>query len=79
MQLIEPPRLCPAVSGTPKMGTWVNTRPNPREDVQHMKMIRKTSLTLAAAILSVGAIGISVPAHADTNWPCGACLRTGHR
>ncbi len=44
-----------------------------------MKMIRKTSLTLAAAILSVGAIGISVPAHADTNWPCGACLRAGHR
>ena len=61
------------------MGTWENTRPNPREDVQHMKMMRKASLTLAAAMVSVGAIGISVPAHADTNWPCAACLRTGHR
>jgi hypothetical protein len=66
------------VSATPKMGTGEH-EPNPREDVQHMKMMRKASLTLAAAMVSVGAIGISVPAHADTNWPCSACLRTGHR
>ena len=44
-----------------------------------MKMMRKASLTLVAAILSVGAIGISVPAHADTNWPCSACFAAGRR
>ena len=52
----------------------------PREDVRHMNMMRKAALTLAAAILGVGAIGISVPAQAmDTNWPCAGCLTTGHR
>jgi hypothetical protein len=45
-----------------------------------MNMMRKATLTLVAAILGVGAIGISVPAHAmDTNWPCAGCLTTGHR
>jgi hypothetical protein len=42
-----------------------------------MKMMRNAALTLAAAVLSVGAIGISAPAHADTNWPCSACFGAG--
>jgi hypothetical protein len=42
-----------------------------------MKMMRKATLTLVAAVLSVGAIGISAPAHADTNWPCAACFTVG--
>ena len=62
------------------MGTWVNTRPNPREDVQLMKMMRKVALTLAAAVLGVGVIGITAPAQAmDTNWPCQGCLRAPGR
>ena len=30
--------------------------------------------------LSVGAVGITSPAHAayDTNWPCAACLTVSH-
>ena len=45
--------------------------------MQLMKTMRKAALTLALAVLSVGAIGISVPAHADTNWPCSACFTVG--
>jgi hypothetical protein len=45
-----------------------------------MKMMRKVALTLATAVLSVGAIGIMAPAHAyDTNWPCPGCAKVGHR
>jgi hypothetical protein len=41
-----------------------------------MNMMRKVALTLAAAVLGVGALGITAPAHAlDTNWPCAGCLR----
>lgn len=40
-----------------------------------MNMMRKAALTLAAAVLSVGAVGITAPAHAyDTNWPCQGCF-----
>jgi hypothetical protein len=42
-----------------------------------MKMMRKATLTLVATVLSVGAIGISAPAHADTNWPCATCITVG--
>ncbi len=39
-----------------------------------MKTMRKVALTLATAVLSVGALGITAPAHAiDTNWPCAGC------
>jgi hypothetical protein len=44
-----------------------------------MNMMRKAALTLAAAVLGVGAIGITAPAHADTNWPCSACFRAAGR
>ncbi|HEX3929778.1 MAG TPA: hypothetical protein VHW64_03685 [Nocardioides sp.] len=46
-----------------------------------MKMMRKVAVTLAAAALSVGVLGITAPAahapaHAlDTNWPCAGCLK----
>jgi hypothetical protein len=41
-----------------------------------MKTMRKVALTLAAALLSVGALGITAPAHAlDSNWPCAGCLK----
>jgi hypothetical protein len=43
-----------------------------------MKMMRKVALTLITAVLSVGALGITVPAHAyDTNWPCQGCKVAG--
>ena len=45
-----------------------------------MNTMRKVTLTLAAAALSVGALGITAPAHAyDTNWPCAGCAKPGHR
>jgi hypothetical protein len=44
-----------------------------------MNRMRKAALTLVAALLSVGALGIAAPAHAmDTNWPCPGCM-AGHR
>jgi hypothetical protein len=42
-----------------------------------MNMMRKAALTLVATMLGVGALGISAPAHADTNWPCSACFGSG--
>jgi len=42
-----------------------------------MNRMRKAALTLVAALLSVGALGIAAPAHADTNWPCSACFTVG--
>jgi hypothetical protein len=44
-----------------------------------MNMMRKVALAVAAAVVGVGMIGISAPAHAyDTNWPCAGCARAGH-
>lgn len=41
-----------------------------------MKTMRKVTLTLAAAALSVGALSVMAPAHAmDTNWPCQGCAK----
>ncbi len=41
-----------------------------------MKTMRKVALTLATAVLGVGVVGITVPAHAlDTNWPCAGCVK----
>ena len=80
MQLFEPPPLCRAVRRTPRMGTWETRRLYPGRMCKLMNMMRKAALTLAAAVLGVGAVGISVPAHAlDTNWPCAGCLRAGGR
>jgi hypothetical protein len=43
-----------------------------------MNTMRKLALTLAAAVLGVGALGITAPAQAlDTNWPCSGCLKAG--
>jgi len=62
----------------PENGDQVATRPV-REDVQLMNMMRKVALAVAAAVVGVGMIGISAPAHAyDTNWPCAGCARAGH-
>lgn len=44
-----------------------------------MNRMRKVALALAAAVFSVGAIGIAAPAQAlDTNWPCQGCFQSGH-
>jgi hypothetical protein len=41
-----------------------------------MKTMRKVAVTLASAVLGLGVLGISAPAHAyDTNWPCSGCLK----
>ena len=39
-----------------------------------MKLFRRAGLALVAAVLSTGAVGLTAPAHADTQWPCGGCL-----
>lgn len=36
-----------------------------------MNIVRKIAVTVAAATLSVGLVGLSSPAHADTSWGCG--------
>lgn len=33
-----------------------------------MKIARKVAVAVTAALLSVGLVGISAPAHADTYW-----------
>ena len=35
---------------------------------QRMKIARKAAVAVVAALLSVGLLGISAPAHADTAW-----------
>jgi hypothetical protein len=40
-----------------------------------MNNMRKLGLAVVAALLSIGAVGISAPAHADTTWGCKTCLR----
>jgi len=43
-----------------------------------MKNLRKLGLALITALLGVGALGVTVPAHAvDTSWGCPAC-KTSH-
>jgi hypothetical protein len=42
-----------------------------------MNNLRKIGLGVVAALLSVGALGLTTPAHADTGWGCPAC-RTSH-
>jgi hypothetical protein len=45
-----------------------------------MNRMRKVALALAAAVLGVGAAGVSAPAHAyDTNWPCAHCAKADDR
>ena len=40
--------------------------------------MRKVGLMVVTAMLSVGVLGISAPAHADTTWYCPTCLLAGH-
>jgi hypothetical protein len=44
-----------------------------------MNKMRKVGLTVVTAVLSVGVIGISAPAQADTTWGCPTCLRAAGR
>ena len=39
--------------------------------------MRKVGLMVVTAMLSVGVLGISAPAHADTTWGCPTCVRAG--
>ena len=45
-----------------------------------MDTMRKLGLALVTAVLGVGALGLTAPAHAvqDTNWPCAGCIRAPH-
>jgi hypothetical protein len=43
-----------------------------------MKNLRKVGLTVVTAVLSIGVVSISAPAHADTTWGCKTCLRAGN-
>ena len=41
-----------------------------------MRITRKVAVVLATAGLSLGLVGITAPAQADTSWGCGGyCLR----
>jgi hypothetical protein len=43
-----------------------------------MKTARKIGLAAVTAVLSIGILGITAPAHAyDTNWPCSGCAKAG--
>jgi hypothetical protein len=42
-----------------------------------MSNLRKVGLAVVTAVLSIGVLGISAPAHADTTWGCKTCLRVG--
>jgi hypothetical protein len=45
-----------------------------------MNTMRKVGLALVTAVLGVGVLGLSTPAHAygDTNWPCAGCVKATH-
>jgi hypothetical protein len=45
-----------------------------------MNTMRKVGLALVTALLGVGVLGLSTPAHAmgDTNWPCAGCAKAPH-
>lgn len=38
-----------------------------------MKTMRKLGLAVVTAMISVTALGLAAPAHADTTWGCGGC------
>jgi len=40
--------------------------------------MRKVGLAVVTAVLSIGVVGITAPAHADTTWGCRTCLLAGH-
>ncbi|MCW2765314.1 MAG: hypothetical protein JWO11_1273 [Nocardioides sp.] len=42
-----------------------------------MKFTQRLGITIAAATVSIGLLGISTPAQADTSWGCGGYCRTG--
>jgi hypothetical protein len=45
----------------------------------HVNKTRKLGLLAAAAMLSLGIVGVGAPANAmDTTWGCPTCLRVGH-
>lgn len=40
-----------------------------------MNILRKVAIVTASALLSVGLLGISAPAHADFSWGVGSSMR----
>lgn len=40
-----------------------------------MQLVRKAGLVLVTALLTAGALGVTVPAQADTSWGCGGHCR----
>jgi len=48
------------------------------EDVDLMRKMRTIGLLLVTMVMSLGALGIAAPAHADTSWYCPTCLMTPH-
>jgi hypothetical protein len=49
----------------------------PQGGFSNMKNLRKVGLAVVTAVLSIGVVSISAPAHADTTWGCKTCLRAG--
>ena len=37
--------------------------------------LRKIGMVIASAVLGIGVVGITAPAHADTTWGCPGCMR----
>jgi hypothetical protein len=58
------------------MDVRVIDAPQGGTDVRKHNM-RKVGLAVVAAVLSIGSVAISAPAHADTTWGCKTCLRVG--
>jgi hypothetical protein len=49
----------------------------PTGRIYSMDNLRKVGLAVVTAVLSIGVVSISAPAHADTTWGCKTCLRAG--
>jgi hypothetical protein len=43
-----------------------------------MRKLRSVGLLLVTSVMSVGLLGITAPAHADTTWACPTCLAAPH-
>jgi hypothetical protein len=50
----------------------------PTGRIYRMTNLRKVGLAVVTAVLSIGVVSISAPAHADTTWGCKTCLRAGN-
>ena len=75
MQVSDPPLISCGVQTSTTMGFRVIEPP--QGGSSNMTNLRKVGLAVVTAVLSIGVVSISAPAHADTTWGCKTCLRAG--